>query len=705
MAIIQTIRNRAGLLVSVVIGMALVAFILGDFLSSGNVSLNRAQMNIAKINGKGFSIQKFDKLLAYQEDIKKAQMGGVNTLDDKAMEEVREQTWVAILEQEVRGREYEKLGLAVSKEELTDLFFGDFLHPYIENIISQPNNINSRSDLIKYVQTMENMDNEHPDKKIYLYMEDVIYRDRLRTKYNNLIRHGLFAPSFEVESKKAEYDKNVEISYILKEYSRDKDSLISISDSEYKSYYKEHKEEYKQNGYRNLRYAKWEIIPSEQDRIDAQNWIKEVSEEFLNIRPEGTWQYVRSNSDLAPEMVNYSKEEIPERLANFAFDYDLGAVFGPYFEDEYFKLAKIVKISDMPDSVKASHILLNVDQSNINEMRALADSLKNMIENGSDFTALAMQNSKDQGSAPKGGDLGWFEEGDMVKEFSDSCFYGKTGDIKLAFSQYGIHIIKITSQSKPIKKVQVAVLARKVSASKETDNHYYTLASKFRSENNTMEKFKAAVEADKSIVSNSAGRLSKIHKRVPGIEDSRSLLRWAFSASEGDITNRVFELDNSYIVAVVEKVVEDGYIPFEEAKKIMEDDIKKEKQAEMIISEIEETDIAGLSLEEIADKTGSEVKSGTNIRFTDFTLPNLGAEPKVIGIAFNLEEGAISEPISGGKGVYIIRTDKIIDRGESSVRNIDGSFVEKKYSSKINYGLDRILNDLANVEDNRINFY
>lgn len=701
MAIISRIRNRAGLLV-IVIGLALFAFIIGDFLTSGSAYFMKKKSYVAVINGEGIGFEDYQRKINELEEITKMQRG-LSSLDEQATEEVRERTWQEVTQDMVMAREYKKLGLTVHSDELYDLIGGENPHPYIQQFFADPaTGIINKANLNQFLTNINQAESDNENKKIWLYIEDLIYSDRKVTKYRTLLRKGLYATTLEAKRKAEEFSKTVDFSYVVKRYSSLTDSTIEISDKEINAYYKKNKELYKQKASRNIRYVVWEVKPSESDYSETKKWINEVSAELSKVNIEDSWQYIKANSDVAPSSQNYAKGELSAKLDSFAFNSSVGSIYGPYFENETYKLARLIDVVNIPDSVKASHILLQPTQENYAQIQAKADSLLKLIKNGADFAALAMTNSTD-GSAQKGGDLGWFKEGQMVKPFNDTCFLGKKGDVKIVNSQYGIHIVKIVDQSKTSKKVQVGILTREVRPSEATDQTYYSQASTFGSSNNTAEKFNAAVNSDKTIQVKSAN-LTTLDNGIPEVDRSREIVRWAYEAQEGEVTTKVYQFEDKYVVAILDKIREEGYASVEDVKNVIQIELRKQKEAEKLIAEFNGAKASG-GLSTMATKIGGEVKTATNIRFSSYYIPDLGNEPKIIAAATTLKQSELSEPIEGMNGVYVIQVDKIVTPDEAQMNSFNKSFVERSYMTKVFSGSTVALNELAKIKDNRINFY
>ncbi len=706
MAVIQKIRNRAGLLVAIIIGMALLAFILGDMLTSGSALLSKKKANVAVINGKSVSINEFQQLITQQEDLVKMQMG-TNTLDEKTSQQVKQQAWNDLVSKLVMEREYDKLGLTVSGDELYDLVNGSEPHPYIVRFFADPNTgIVNHMALNQFLQNIKNLDDDNEQKQFWFYLEDMIYKERENTKYNNLLSKGFYTTSLEADKQTELLNTSVDFSYVVKRYNEISDSTVKISESDIKKYYKDNEYRYKQEKTRDIRFVYWDVVPSDKDIDRSKEWINEIKEDFISTEPEKSEQFASRNSSVPPNMNNLTKEDISdENIAEFAFNAELGEVYGPYFEDESYKLTKLAAINYLPDSVKASHILFSANQnSNFQAIKSLADSVKTLIENGANFADLAAQYSDDKSNAKKGGDLGWFTEGRMVKPFNDSCFFGKKGDIKIVYSQFGLHIIRIEDQSTAVKKVQLATITHNVQVSNETDQLYFAKATEFRAVNNTAKKFNEAIKAD-GINKRTAVGIKETDNSINGLDNSRDLIRWAFKAKKGEITDRVMQFDNKYVIAILDDAKEEGIAPLEQVKTGIEISVRKEKKAEKLKAEMNEKLNGVNDINALASALNTSVKQSSNVKFTSIQIPNLGREPEVSVTAVATEKGAITEPIIGENGVYVLQVNNK-SLPEENIQNTNAkSFMTRNLTRRVMYTTPRVLNELAEIEDNRINFF
>ena len=527
------------------------------------------------------------------------------------------------------------------------------------------------------------------------------------TKFDNLFRQGLYGNTLEAEKRFLESQKQVNVNYISVNYSTISDSAVSASEKELKEYYHENIRKYQQKESRNLKFVVFEVFPSERDNKQAEKWINDQVNEFRDV--DNTEQYLNYYSDIPYDNTNYKYGELPEIYNDFMFSSKVGAIYGPYFENESYKIAKLAKTSYLPDSVKLRHILLGAtNQNQYMQMKLLADSLKVQIEKGANFTRLAEMNSVDNETKNIGGELGWFTEDAMKNQyglyFSDSCITAKPSDVKILPSQAGVHIIQIEKISPLVKKVQVGILEKRITPSDETIEKYYLEADRFAGLNNTYDKFINATKNKKPYLRN-ASNLKPMDSDLPGIENAREIVKWAYQADEKDVSN-VFTVGNKFVIATVDKINEKGNIPFEDVKDQIEIEVTKQKKAELITNKINKTSQNINSIEELAEKLNSEVQTAQDIRFTSYTFSNSGPEPKIISAAVNVKPQTISKPIAGENGVYVLYvTDSHEPELNAQYYPMYKSYVQRNYAALANTLPYLTLEKLANVEDYRANFY
>jgi len=368
-------------------------------------------------------------------------------------------------------------------------------------------------------------------------------------------------------------------------------------------------------------------------------------------------------------------------------------------EGNSYKIAKISDIRMGADSAKVRHILVTGE----NAMKQ-ADSLKALIEKGADFGALAMKHSADSGSAKMGGLIDWFKEGQMVPSFQDTSFFGVKGTIYLAPSQYGIHIIDILEQGPKAKRVQVQYLSKQIAYSQNTRKEVYKKAVEFASENRTKEQFESYLSKNPTITKKVGEKLGENERTLPGIQDSRPVIRWAHQNEEITKVSDIFTCGDKFVIAVVSKVYEKGKMPLEDVKDQLKAEVLKEKKIAMIREKLAKFDTQKASLSEIGATYNVLALTSLNISFGMYSSPEFGMEPKVIATACLLEKGKQSQIIEGNSGVFVI---KVVDRRvleQNSDVKMEKAMITQRASSALMNAVPAILKDKAEVEDLRINF-
>ena len=705
MSALQFLREKAGVLVAGLIGFSLFLFVVSDFFGRGRGQRikQKKYYEIGQIGGEYISYQDYELRLQNLLEIYK--LSGRTNVDEATNESLREQTWQQMVREKILDPQYKKLGLGVSTEEVDELVLGNNPHQIVQQLFTdQQTGTFNKSFLVNFLKQTEV---DETAKKYWLFFENEIVNDRTNTKYNNLVSKGLF-----VTSKQAEFEKNlngntVDFSYILKNYASVPDSSIRIYQSDLETYYSKHKENYKRTALRDIEYVTFDVIPSEDDIKQTEQWINKTKEEFATA-PEPV-EFINLSADSRYVGFFIPLSSVPENLKDYVKKEDLTSVFGPYIQDGSYKLAKLIAVGDRPDSVHVRHILLSTGKTRtLDVAKHQADSLIKLIKSGTPFETLTMANSDDQGSAKIGGDLGWFPEGKMVLPFNNACFTGKKGDIKIAESTFGIHIIEILAQSKDTRKYNIGYIDRKITSGSLTNQKAYSEASQFAGTNDTYEKFSKTI-ATKGLNKRVANSVAPQQKTLPGLDNPRSLIMALFQAEKGKIIldnsqQAVFEVGEKYVVAYCTKVQEDGIA----AQKDIENDIRfsllKDKKAELISAEFNKNSVSGKTIDDIARTMGLTVQEATKINFRSYTVPGAGTEPALIAAASVAKQGVIEGPVKGDNGVYMLVANNIATTPGEDLKLLRDRLITT-FRMRGTYEAYDALRKGANILDKRYKFY
>jgi peptidyl-prolyl cis-trans isomerase D len=669
MSVLQTLREKAGWLVAVVIGVALLIFVVSDFFGSGGGGQRKARKyyEIAQIGGESVSYIEFDERLQHLIEIYR--LSGTPNITEDMAETLREQIWEQMVREKILDGEFKKLGLEVSVDELEELVMGDNKHPIVMQLFLDPQTgMFNESYLVNFLKQTE----VDPSIKAYwLFFEDEIVTDRLNTKYNNLVAKGLHVTNMQAEFEHSLVSRSVDFTYVGKYYNSVSDSLVSVSSDEIRKYYSSRKEEYRRPALRSMEYITFEVTPSEDDYQQALRWINERKEEFGET--DEPVQYINITADNRHAGFYYSPDQLPESIREFAIAGDKSVVLGPYLEDDTYKLARIIDISERPDSVRARHILIAAGPEKTMAMaRAEADSILNEIRGGMNFEIMAMIASEDRGSSQVGGDLGWFSEGMMVTPFNDACFSGKKGDMVITETNYGVHIIEILDQSRRVRKYDVGVVDRQVTPGSPTIQRIYGEASQFASNNPNYEKFNQTV-AEQGLNKRIATDISSGQKEIAGIENARGLIMSLFQTQKDRIVldfnqQAVIDLGNMYVVAYCTEVQEEGYADINDVASEIRFTLMNRKKADLIAAEFSSKMNEGVTIERIAADMGLQIEESAGITFRSFSVQGMaGIEPALISAAVVSPEGEIAGPVRGSVGVYLLNVNNAIDLSTEDV--------------------------------------
>ncbi|MEA1877647.1 MAG: SurA N-terminal domain-containing protein [Bacteroidota bacterium] len=698
MATLQKLRNRMGIVVALVIGMALIAFILGDFLKSGSQMMNSKRFEIGEINGKSINYQDFQARVENSVENYKRNSGNQSP-DDGALISIRNQVWTSYLNELVMEDQFSSLGIECSADELFNMVQGNNIHPQISSLEIFKNEVTGEFDRAKVIQFMKNMDNDPRAYAAWLEFEKSMMNDRVYTKYQNLIIKGLYVTRDMVERDHLDSNRKYNASYVSQRFTMVPDSVITITEEDVKDYYDKNKADFTQEASVDLAYVAFDIIPSEKDRQVVQTWINEEMVELSRI--ENTKQYINLNGDTGFNAEYIFPSELEENLQTWAEDAETDSVYGPYFVDDVWKLAKVTDVKMIPDSVRASHILIRPDQNNrIEAAQVTADSLIDLINNGADFAKLAAEFGTD-GTVEKGGDLDWFKKGQMVEEFYNASFYGEKGDLVTVTTQFGVHVLKVTDQGPKSRKLQVGILDRRITFGQETYQKAYSTASRFAATYNTGEKFEDGVLED-NLTKRIASSLRHEDRIIAGLESPRSLIMWAFEANKGDLSE-IYEFGNRFVIAKITEKREDGIAPLDQVYGEVESIVRNLNKGEYLVQEFQKA--GSTSLEDLATKLNTDVRTITDASFNSFSIPGIGVEPGISAAFPFMVVNQISDPIKGNNGVYVLKLTEIIEPATQLDYVAGKTRLTQAMTSRAGYQAFQALEKSSKIIDRRNNFY
>lgn len=707
MALIGTIRNKLGPIIAIVIGLALAVFILETALNSNSNLLQGSRDVVGTIDGEKIRYQDFANRV--EEGIQNYKLqSNQSNLDDNIIFSLRDQTWNQLITEQVNGEEYRRLGLKVTPEELKDMFFGNDPVPEIKQAFTNPQTgIFDPAAVKNYLQNLDQTaegEQEGERRARWVAFEKAQKENRVQTKYQNLITKAMYIPKWQAEADYNEKNTRASVQFVMIPYSTIIDSAVKVTDEELSAYLAKHKEKFKQEESRQLEYVIFPVKPSKEDTARV---IKAVNEIYASMAaaPSDT-NLIKANADKGLDRYYYSKEKIESPfVTDTLFKVPVGSLIGPYFENGAYRIAKLIDRREVPDSVKARHIFARVEAgADTTAAKKKIDSLFALLKSGVAFDSLAIKSSDDQGTAPNGGDLGMITQGQTAKAFNDFLFFqGAQGEIRLLRTEFGYHIVEILERRMVAPVVQVAFITRPLEASSETDKIIFEQATQFASASQTAEAFSKTAEENR-LNKQVAPSVQKNAFQLPGVSGAREVVKWAYQEKTG-VVSPVFTLDDSYVVALLTGIKEEGTMALEDARAQLEMAVRKEKKAAEIITRVNAAKALNTTMESIAAKEGQVVKNSGNVMFSNSYAENLGYEPAVIGTVFSLKENTVSGPIQGEQGVFVINVQSITKPAPVADYNAFSQQLLSTLQPRLQYGITEVLKKSVKIEDNRYLFF
>jgi peptidyl-prolyl cis-trans isomerase D len=720
MSIIQQIRERAAWLVFGLIALSLVGFLLMDaFVGKSRIFGNSRSTVVGSVNGEKIEYNDFQKVVAAQEEQYKRSGYPMN---EAMQQNVREGVWRQMIEESLLTKDENALGLEVTDKEINDMLVGSNPIQDIKRAFTDPKTgafdaqaaaarINQMRQLWK-AGPKKSGDNREYEAARGFFEESVpqIAKMRLREKYTTLLANSAYVPKWMLEKGNADNSQTASISYVNTPYFTVADSTVKIADNEIADYINTHKDQFHQEESRSIAYVVFDAAPNAADSANLRQQLTDMRADFAKAaNVDAFLARMGSEQQYFDGYKGKSQIMVPNKDSIFALAKN--EVFGPYLDAGSYVLAKKIDEKMLPDSVRARHILvsftdLQTHQPKLDDSSAKKkiDSIENLLKGGASWDSVALKLSDDPGSKEKGGDLGYYASGTMVKNFNDFTFEGHKGDKKVVKTEIGYHYTEILDQKNIEPAYKVAYLSKKIEASNETDSRVSGLASQFSGENHSAKAFEEGVQKG-NYQKLLAPDITPSEVTIPGLGASRSLVRWIYEGKVGDVSDP-FPVGDKYVVAEITEINEEGLMSTAKARGIVEPQLRNKKKAEMIIKKLGTP--ASLEAAATAGGGGASIQRADSVLFSSPMIPNAGQEPRVIGSAFNkaLAGKAASQPIAGNTGVFVIKVENV-----SATSNANADLQQQRFmqeqgeKSNVMRSLIDGLRKQATIKDDRGKFY
>ena len=705
MGIIGSIRKHSWIAVAVV-GVAIVAFIIGDLTKN-----NRGIPDMGKINGTTISYQHFNELMEEMENNYKRQQG-VSQVPTDVDYQIREQVWQNLVTETLTDEQFAKLGLTVSPAEVSDMYVGTFIHPYLRQSFTDPKTGVYQVQAIQYyVDNFENLDTAQ--RMEWMELEKAVKADRKQQKYSALIARGMYMPNAIAKQIAEMGNKLSNVTAVNCSYQSVDDSEITLSEEDYQKYYNKHKAEFRlRDEMREIEYIVYPIAPTTKDMEDIATAVQSTWEEFQTVDADELLFFVNSESDRSYDSTYRKASEFASPMDSALMAAGEGSFISPRIAGNEWMMAKVLKIANRPDSLRASAIYIFNDKVGGNitrgdeQAKQLADSVLNLVKSGAmTFEQAVEQYSDDPQKANNNGDMEWQLDGGYGFLNEEIINTPEGGVFVMQHpNEVGYFVVKVTGKTTPHRKYRVATIARTIAASEATTRNIYNEANKFAGNNRTYAEMTAGAQQENLQVRNAM--VTPMQYSVSGINNARSIVQWAFNekTEKGAVADQIFEADDMYIVAALKDVYKVGYATLDQVRSMIENQVRNEKKGELLMARMEEAKKANADIYAIATKVNSVVDTLDSVSFNDYFLGKYGMEPKVQSAIAAAAENTLVGPIQGAQGVYMVKVNAKMDNPTP----VDPATIRSQKEQSFMQGLrsvQQVLKDNAKVVDQRNKFF
>ena len=666
MASLNTLRTKFGVVLSIVIGIALLAFILSlkaEMGFSGN------DPKVGEINGEKINYTEY--MAAYEKA--KTMLGGEASTDEQ-LDQLSNAAWQQLFSELVLMPGFEQMGIRVTEAERKAIISGEIPTQAFYAAFADPRtgefNVEAVSEFLAQAET-------NPQAAaLWLQFIDQARQEREVAKYLAVVKNGANVTAPEVERAVAAANKAYTGKFVSKSYASVPDSLITVSTADLKAYYNSHKDSYKQLPNRTISYVVFDVEATSDDMLAIENEVNKANEQFSTV--EDLKAYARENrhaqvSDRYLSLKQFSDEEA-EALAE-------GKQYGPVLKNNVWTMSRVLDTKMAPDSIGVRHLAVPYTETE------LADSLATQLRAGVAFAEVG------EGA----GEERVYPFAAFTEEFIPALSTAKVGDVVEITAGNAIHIMQIYRMDKPSKHIRSVTVNYPVEASAATKRDIHGKAGILAVDGaGSIEKFNAAATA--AAVTPRVATINQGERVIRGLENSRDIVRWAAGAEKGDISE-IFNVGGDYVVAMLTEVDDKEFASFEKRQAQIRNIVMRDKKYEYILKNYNAT-----SLDEAAKSLESEVKEFADLRYGSFYVQNLGFEPRVIGAITASEQGVLSAPVKGNSGLYVFVVENIAEEEKQTVdaEKVRAQAMAENTAMQASFSA---IQQMAEVEDLRARYF
>lgn len=631
MASLNTLRTKFGVVLSIIIGLALLAFILSlktEMGFSGN------DPRVGVIDGEKINYSEY-----YDEYERIKAQNNVQESDEQQSAMLANAVWQSLISRYVLTPGFDRMGLRVTDPERMAMVSGQQPSQAFYSAFADPRT--GQYDVDAVSQFLTQAETNPQAAQAWAQLNEQARLERVAQKFFGLVKGGVYVNSLEVAQGVEGANKTFSGKWAGKKYSSVPDSLFTVSSGDLKSYYNSHKDQFKQTPSRTLSYVVFEVSPTDDDLLALEKQAAEVGREFAAAEDVKAFVRANRNGKIAESYVTSAQLTDEEGKALMA-----GEMYGPVLKNNEWTMARVLDAKMAPDTLGIRHIVLPYTQE------TLADSLLTVLRKGGDFAATAAQYSVYDATAANGGEVGTMPFSAFTGEFAEALAGAKKGDIVKIAAGDAIQLIQVYRADKPTKHIQVASITYPLEASAATRRDIHNQAGSFMvNAKGSSEAFANA--ASEAAVTPRVATLAQGDRTIRGLEDSRDVARWAYGAETGDVSE-IFTVGKDYVIAMLTEIDDNDYAPLEKVASQVRAQVLRDKKYDYIMK-----DLAGSTLDEQAKSLGSEVGNFSGVTFGSFYIDGIGMEPRLVGAITSSEKGVQAGPVKGMSGVYVFEVGDV----------------------------------------------
>ena len=685
MAVLEKIRVKFGILITVLVALALLSFILDPTTLRSAFDRFSSDNKVGTMNGKSVSYKEFYEELNTYTEI--AKMMGQNPSSEEQQAQLRDAAWQSIFDNEVFIPKAEAAGLSVGEEEMLDLTQGNNISPVLlqQGLFLDRDGNFSRETLVDFVQSIDSDDSGN-SAAYWSFLEEGVFRNQLYAKYASLLEKSDVLSDLEKARLVADGNVTADVDFVFEPISFVTDSTVKVSSEEIRRYFNDHKEQFKQPDNRDIEYVMWEVVPSAQDYADTKAEFDALYEDFAKADNLKAFVTLNSDSKWNPYYFTEDQLSVTPEFQQTAFHAPVGTVSPVVTEDKAYAAMRVADVRMMADSAHVYYKVYPYSQE------AEADVFVNDQLRKTDISQFT--------------EMGWITQDFILANGLnelDAAFDSPQKVFKVKnVNNQAILAVYVPERTKALKKVQVATLMKNVLPSDETYRDFQMKAVEFADAcDGKYENFqKLSQEQNLPVIP--INNMLQTNRRIGPADNAREVVSWVFDkkTKAGQVSDLKIVDNKYYFVTAVTKVRKEGYADIQDVASDISSLLKARKTVAVKLDEVKEK-IAGLTtLEQVAETLGTTVSHYPGISFgsTQFNQN----DPALVGAVAAAPEGTI-QTVGGNVGVYVF---------EVSNRTAGNFFSENDAATQLarkaswhNSILQSVIANEADIKDNRARFF